>query len=121
MSPIIWRYARYVPSILTSGLEPNDTSHVITLDGDLGIADRDRIAGLFPNPETTERLVIDCSNVGSMDSSILALIMTYRRRVQLAGRDPLATIVAFAPPRLHRLFELTGISRAITVLSVAQK
>lgn len=56
-----------------------------------------------------------------MDSSILALIMTYRRRVQIAGKDPLATIVALAPLRLHRLFELTGISRAITVLPVDEK
>lgn len=99
-------------------MDSQDEPLVITLHGDLGIADRDRIAGLFPNPQTTGRLVIDCVDVGSMDSSILALIMTYRRRVQIAGRDPLATIVAIAPPRLQRLFELTGISRAITVLPV---
>ncbi len=94
---------------------------VITLHGDLGLADRDRIAGLFPNPQTTERLVIDCTDAKSLDSSILALIMTYRRRVQIAGKDPLSTIVALAPPRMHRLFELTGITRAITVLPVDEK
>jgi anti-anti-sigma factor len=99
-------------------LESHDKPLVITLHGDLGLADRDRIAGLFPNPQTTERLVIDCVDVNSMDSSVLALIMTYRRRMQIAGRDPLSTIVALAPPRLQRLFELTGISRAITVLPV---
>ena len=102
-------------------MEPQERPLVITLHGDLGLGDRDRIAGLFPNPDTTERLVIDCSDVGSMDSSILALIMTYRRRVQIAGLDPLTTIVAIAPPRLHRLFELTGITRAITVLPVDEK
>ena len=101
-------------------MESQDKSLVITLHGDLGLADRDRIASLFPNPETTERLVIDCSDAKSMDSSILALIMTYRRRVQIAGRDPLSTIVAIAPPRVQRLFELTGISRAITVLPVEE-
>ncbi|MBV8639313.1 MAG: STAS domain-containing protein [Candidatus Eremiobacteraeota bacterium] len=102
-------------------MDPADKSLVITLHGDLGLADRDRIAGLFPNPQAAERIVIDCSDVNSMDSSILALIMTYRRRVQIAGRDPLATIVALARPRLHRLFELTGICRAITVVSVEDK
>ncbi len=102
-------------------LEPQDKPLVITLHGDLGLADRDRVAGLFPDPQSTDRLVIDCTDVNSMDSSILASIMTYRRRVQIAGRDPLATIVALAPPRLHRLFELTGITRAITVLSVDER
>lgn len=102
-------------------LDSTDKPLVITLHGDLGLADRDRIAGLFPSPQTTERLVIDCSDVNSMDSSILALIMTYRRRMQIAGRDPLTTIVALAKPRLHRLFELTGICRAITVLPVEEK
>ncbi len=102
-------------------LESQEKPLVITLQGDLGIADRDRIAELFPNPQTTERLVIDCTDVTSMDSSILALIMTYRRRVQIAGHEPLSTIVALAKPRLLRLFELTGITRAITVLPVDEE
>ncbi len=102
-------------------MEPLDKPLVIALHGDLGLADRDRIAGLFPDPQATERLVIDCTDARSLDSSILALIMTYRRRVQIAGRDPLATIVALAPPRLLRLFELTGITRAITVLPVEEQ
>ena len=102
-------------------MESQDKPLVITLHGDLGLADRDRIASLFPNPETTERLVIDCTDAKSLDSSILALIMTYRRRMQIAGKDPVATIVALAPPRLQRLFELTGISRAITVLPVDER
>jgi anti-anti-sigma factor len=91
---------------------------VITLHGDLGLADQDRVSALFPAPELCERLVLDCTNVTSMDSSILALIMVYRRRMQNAGRDAQASMVAIAPPRLLRLFELTGISRAITVLRV---
>lgn len=94
---------------------------VIALHGDLGLEDRDRIASLFPDPQTTQRLVIDCTDANSLDSAILALIMTYRRRVQIAGKDPLATIVALAPPRVLRLFELTGITRAITVLPVDEK
>jgi anti-anti-sigma factor len=97
-------------------LESQEQQHIIRLHGDLGLADRDRIEGLLPPPEAIQRIVLDCSDVGSMDSSILALIMIYRRRLQIAGRDPLAAIVAIAPPRLTRLFELTGISRAITVL-----
>ena len=102
-------------------LESQENPLVITLRGDLGLADRDRIAGLFPNPQTTQRLVLDCTDVTSMDSSVLALIMTYRRRVQIAGHDPLNAIVALAQPRLLRLFELTGITRAITVLPVDGK
>ena len=98
-------------------LESQAKPLVITLHGDLGLADRDRVASLFPEPSLIEdRIVLDCTNVNSMDSAILAFIMTYRRRVQLAGRDPLAVMVALAPPRLLRLFELTGITRAITVL-----
>lgn len=100
-----------------SDLESQAKPLVITLHGDLGLADQDRVAALLPTPESIDdRLVLDCSDVNSMDSSILALIMLYRRRVQMAGRDPQATIIAIAPPRLMRLFELTGISRAITIL-----
>ena len=98
-------------------LDSTAKPYVITLHGDLGLADQDRIAALFPDPTLVEdRIVLDCTNVSSMDSAILALIMIYRRRLQIAGRDPLATLVAIAPARLVRLFELTGTSRAITVL-----
>ncbi|HET9031237.1 MAG TPA: STAS domain-containing protein [Candidatus Aquilonibacter sp.] len=95
----------------------NTNDHVITLRGDLGLIDVARVQALFPEPSQIEnRVVLDCAEATSMDSSILALIMTYRQRVQLSGRNPREAIVAIASPRLVRLFELTGISRVITVV-----
>lgn len=88
---------------------------IVTLHGDLGLYDESRVEAMLPAPNEIERLVIDCSHVHSLDSTILALFMKYRRAFQIAGHNPL-DIVFIATPRLERLFELTGISRAMTVL-----
>ena len=91
------------------------TVKLVFLHGDLGMFDQKRIEDKLPAPESGLRLVIDCSAVTSMDSTIIALLMRYRQRLQIAGGDP-SNIVVLATPRLERLFELTGISRAMTVL-----
>lgn len=91
------------------------TTHVITLHGDLGLADQKRIRSLFPPPELADRVVLDCSDVRSMDSTIIVLIMTYRRQFIIAGKNPF-DIVAIVSPRIERLFELTGVSRSISVI-----
>ena len=93
-------------------------THVVRLHGDLSLADQKRIWSLLPPPETIGRLVLDCSDTTSMDSAIIVLIMRYRRRFMIAGRDPFE-IVAIVPPRIERLFELTGLTRAITVVPAA--
>jgi anti-anti-sigma regulatory factor len=96
-------------------LEQELGTHVVRLRGDLGLADQQRIWSLLPPPETIGRLVLDCSYANSLDSTIIVLIMRYRRRFMIAGRNPL-DIVAIVPRRIERIFELTGLNRAITVM-----
>jgi anti-anti-sigma regulatory factor len=96
-------------------LEQELGTHVVRLHGDLSLADQKRIWSLLPPPETIGRLVLDCSDASSLDSTIIVLIMRYRRRFMMAGRNPL-DIVAIVPPRIERVFVLTGLTRAITVM-----
>lgn len=95
--------------------DPTDHVELIVLHGDLGMVDRKWLEKRLPAPTPGMRLVLDCSDVGSMDSTIIALLMLYRQRLQIAGGDP-SNIVVLATPRLERLFDLTGVSRAMTVL-----
>lgn len=101
-----------------SALDPIDTPRtVIYLEGDLGLADRPAVEEKLPAPSREGRIVLDCSLVNSIDSSIIAAIMLFRQRRIIAGMDP-HDIVALVPPRLYRIFELTGLTRAITVVEV---
>lgn len=90
-------------------------TQVVILHGNLGLAEVKRIEAQLPEPNESTRIVIDCADVESLDSSVLALFMQYRRRLQIAGGDA-SNIVIIATPRLERLFDLTGICRAMTVV-----
>lgn len=70
---------------------------------------------LLPPPDSVERIVIDCSNTNTIDSTAVTALMRYRRRFQEAGNDPL-NIVVIANAGIRRMFDIAGISRTITVL-----
>ena len=99
--------------------DPTDHVELIVLHGDLGMIDRKWLEARLPKPRVDLRLVINCVDVNSMDSTIIALLMMYRQRLQIAGGDP-ANIVFMVNARLERLFDLTGVSRTMTVLPAAQ-
>lgn len=101
-------------------VDPSGHVDVIVLSGDLGMVDYKDLEARLPAPAETLRLVIDCSSVTSMDSTVIALLMRYRQRLLIAGGDP-SRIVILATPRLERLFDLTGVSRSMTVLPSEQQ
>ncbi len=88
---------------------------VATFEGALGIYERPLFEKALPPANYAGRIVLDFARVTSIDSTILAALMLYRQRRIIAGGNPLE-VIAIVNPRLHRLFEITGIVRAITVL-----
>jgi anti-anti-sigma factor len=88
----------------------------ITLTGGLDIYRRDEIENLLPEPGTVDRVVIDCSGATSIDSTILTLLMRYRRAFASAGGDPV-NIIIVVEPSLRRTFDIAGLSRVLTIVS----
>jgi anti-anti-sigma factor len=88
----------------------------VSLTGGLDIYRRDEIAALLPDPATVDRVVIDCSAATSIDSTILTLLMRYRRSFAAAGGDPV-NIIVVVEPSLRRTFEIAGLSRVLTIVS----
>lgn len=94
----------------------DDRTARIALSGDLDIYNRGHIEALLPDVATVDRLVIDCSEATSIDSSVLTLLMRYRRRFVEQGGNPLE-IVVVASPSVRRMLEVAGLSRLITVIN----
>lgn len=88
----------------------------VALAGDLDVSRRDAIFAFFPEPGSCERLVLDCSEATSIDSSIVSLFIRYRRAFIDAGGDS-ANIVIIARPQVRRIFDVTGMARWFTILT----
>lgn len=88
----------------------------IVFDGDLDVYRRDEIASAFPPPGSIDRLVIDMRGASIIDSSIVAVLMRYRRSFIEAGGQGY-DIVLLVPPSLRRIFEITGLVSSMTVVT----
>jgi anti-anti-sigma factor len=97
-------------------LEHNERAAKIDLSGDLDVYRRDEIAAVLPPPESIDHLVIDMRAAAMVDSSVIALLMRYRRSFMEAGHNP-HEIVLVVPPNLRRIFEITGLVSLLTVVT----
>lgn len=97
-------------------MREEERTATLRLEGDLDIYRRDEIEARLPAPGSAERVVIDCSAATSIDSTILTMLMRYRRRFAAAGGDPV-NIVIVVEPSLRRTFEIAGLSRVLTIVS----
>jgi anti-anti-sigma factor len=97
-------------------LEHRERAAKIELSGDLDVYRRDEIAALLPSPESVDHLVIDMRAAAMVDSSIIAVLMRYRRSFMEAGGNP-HDIVLVVPPNLRRIFEITGLVSLLTVVT----
>lgn len=88
----------------------------IELSGDLDLYRRDEVASAFPPPETIERLIVDMRNATLIDSSIIAVLMRYRRTFMDAGGDG-HDIIVVVPAVFRRIFEITGLVKLLTVVT----
>lgn len=55
-------------------------------------------------------------NATLIDSSIIAVLMRYRRSFMDAGKDGL-DIVVLVPPVFRRIFEITGLVKLLTIVT----
>lgn len=95
--------------------DTNDAARV-ELSGDLDLYRRDEIASAFPSPETAKRVIVDMRNATLIDSSIIAVLMRYRRAFMDAGNDG-QDIIVLVPPVFRRIFEITGLVKLLTVVT----
>lgn len=99
-------------------LDENERAATVAFRGDLDVYRRDEIASALPLPKTIDRLVIDMREAAILDSSIVAVLMRYRRQFIEAGGDPL-NIVIVVPQTLRRIFEITGLVSLMTVVTAS--
>lgn len=92
----------------------------IRLEGGLDIYRREEIAALLPEPGSFDRVVLDCTAATSIDSTILTLLMRYRRNFASAGGDPV-NIIIIVEPALRRTFDIAGLSRVLTIVSAPSR
>lgn len=97
-------------------MREDERTATLRLEGDLDIYRRDEIESRLPKPGTVDRVVIDCSSARSVDSTILTMLMRYRRSFASAGGDPV-NIVVIVEPNLRRIFDISGLSRVLTIVS----
>ena len=90
----------------------------ITLQGDLDLYRRGEVVAALPRPQTVDRLIVDCSRVTSLDSSIMAVLMHYRRDFLNAGHDA-ANLVVIVNPSIRRFFEIVGLQSFLTLVTTA--
>lgn len=88
----------------------------VELSGDLDVYRRDEVEAALPPANTIDRLVIDLRTATLLDSSIIAVIMRYRRAFIEAGNDA-HNIVVVVPPNLRRIFEITGLVTLLTIVT----
>lgn len=84
--------------------------------GELDVYRRAEFESAFPPPESIDRIVIDMRETTILDSSIIAILMRYRRAFMENGRNP-QDIVIVVPPQLRRIFEITGLASSMTILT----
>ncbi len=97
-------------------MREDEQTATLRLEGDLDIYRRAEIESQLPEPGAVDRVIIDCSAATSIDSTILSLLMRYRRSFASAGGDPV-NIVVIVGPGLRRSFEISGLTRVLTIVS----
>lgn len=88
----------------------------LTFRGDLDIHRRDEFESKLPPPDSIYRLILDCSGVLFIDSTVLTVLMRYRRAFIEAGGDPL-NIEIIANKHGRHFFDIAGLSHSLTVVA----
>jgi anti-anti-sigma factor len=93
----------------------SEKTYSLSFDGDLSSYAAAGVDTALPSPAAYTRVVIDCTAVTSMDSSIVAVFMRFRKSFIAAGNDP-HNIVILGSAQLRAFFDLTGLARFVTVI-----
>ena len=90
----------------------------IVLKGDLDVYRAKEVEAKFPPPGDADRIVVDCSRANIIDSSVITVFVRYRRAFAQAGGDPINIVFIVSDP-MRRIFDITGISKFMTVISAS--
>jgi anti-anti-sigma regulatory factor len=77
---------------------------------------REEIESALPPPGNVDRVVIDMREATIIDSTIIAVLMRFRRSFIDAGGEA-HEIVLVVPAELRRIFEITGLTKTLTVVT----
>lgn len=88
----------------------------VSFTGDLDVYRRDEFAAALPDPAEIDQLVLDLREVTFIESAVIAMILRFRRSFVEGGGDP-REIVVIAPPQLRPIFDITGLTRSMTVIT----
>jgi anti-anti-sigma factor len=97
-------------------LDDKERAARVELSGDLDVYRRDEIEAALPPANSIDHLVLDLRMATLLDSSVIAVIMRYRRAFIEAGNDA-HNIVILVPPNLRRIFEITGLVTLLTIVT----
>ena len=94
--------------------DPVDASHLVVAHGELDIAATNELSAIFAMATAgpQERVVMDLTDVGFIDSSALSTIL--RAAQQLEGAGKRLHVVAPEGP-VRRLLEITGTAQRFTL------
>lgn len=94
----------------------DDRTVRIVFEGVLDIHRAESVESALPKPDDVDRVVIDCTAVRSIESTVITVFLRYRRAFIEAGRDPL-NIVFIASEPVRRIFDVAGVTKVMTVIS----
>lgn len=81
------------------------TPLIVSLEGELDIAERDRLEWNLKPAQFAEALVIDLSQVGYIDSSCLAVLVRLRKLRMEKGFPP--AVLVISSKQILKIFQLT--------------
>lgn len=91
----------------------------VDLVGELDIFRLEEIARMLPDPRHLEAITIDCRHASYIDSSVLGLLVQFRKAFVCAGGDPhRLAIVLPKGSTAERTFEITGLVSQFAVIRV---
>jgi anti-anti-sigma factor len=95
------------------------TNAYVTLEGDLDFTKRARVAELLPDPATLRSALINCSRLTYADSTVVGMLVQFRRRFLESGGKPDELVMILPPEGSARaMLDITGMAKLFTVVEL---
>ncbi len=93
--------------------ELDERTNVISVEGDLDLSTAPRLKWMLLDSlqEDRDRIVLDLSLTGFMDSTALGVLVVVNRRLEAGAR----MVIVCNRPAVLRIFELSGMDGAFTI------
>lgn len=98
-----------------------DNAYVV-LDGPLDLFNREEIVGALPDPSGLVSGVINIARATYIDSTIMGMLVGFRRKMLENGADPEALVIMLPHEGpVRRAFEMSGMNRLFSVAYIDTK